>query len=45
MVRRSDRRLAEIEVLYRERFPYFLQVAQAVVGDRERAAEPVQMPL
>lgn len=29
-------------MLYRERFPYFLQVAQAVVGDRERAVEAVQ---
>jgi hypothetical protein len=42
MVRRADRRLAEIEALYRERFPYFVQVAQAVVGDRERAVEAVQ---
>lgn len=42
MVRRADRQLAEIEALYRERFPYFVQVAQAVVGDRERAAEAVQ---
>lgn len=42
MMRRADRRLTEIEALYRERFPYFVQVAQAVVGDRERAVEAVQ---
>lgn len=42
MVRGADRRLTEIEALYRERFPYFVQVAQAVVGDRERAVEAVQ---
>jgi RNA polymerase sigma factor (sigma-70 family) len=41
-MRRGDRRLTEIEALYRERFPYFVQVAQAVVGDRERAVEAVQ---
>ena len=37
-----DQRLGEIERLYRERFPRFVQVAQAVVGDRERAVEAVQ---
>lgn len=37
-----DRRLAEIERLYRARFPYFVQVARAIVGDRERAVEAVQ---
>jgi len=37
-----DQRLREIERLYRERFPRFVQVAQAVVGDRERAVEAVQ---
>jgi RNA polymerase sigma-70 factor (ECF subfamily) len=42
MMRRADRRLTEIEAIYRERFPYFVQVAQAVVGDRERAVEAVQ---
>jgi len=42
MVKRADRRLVEIEALYRERFPYFAQVAGAVVGDRERAVEAVQ---
>jgi RNA polymerase sigma-70 factor (ECF subfamily) len=42
MVRHTDRRLAEIEALYRDRFPYFAQVARAIVGDRERAAEAVQ---
>jgi len=29
-------------VLYRERFPYFAQVARAIVGDRDRAMEVVQ---
>src|ERR1700726_4561794 len=37
-----DRRLEEIEALYRERFPFFVQVARAIVGDRERAVEAVQ---
>lgn len=37
-----DRRLEEIERLYRERFPYYAQVARAIVGDRERATEAVQ---
>lgn len=37
-----DRRLREIEELYRARFPYFVQVARAIVGDRERALEAVQ---
>ena len=37
-----DRRLNEIEELYRERFRHFVQVAQAIVGDRERAVEAVQ---
>jgi RNA polymerase sigma-70 factor (ECF subfamily) len=37
-----DRRLDEIESLYRARFPYFVQVARAIVGDRERAVEAVQ---
>jgi hypothetical protein len=34
-----DQRLAGIEELYRPRFPYFVQVARAIVGDRERALE------
>jgi RNA polymerase sigma-70 factor (ECF subfamily) len=42
IVRRSDRRLEEIESLYRDRFPHFVQVARAIVGDRERAIEAVQ---
>jgi RNA polymerase sigma-70 factor (ECF subfamily) len=42
MVRHADRLLEEIETLYRERFPYFAQLARAVVGDRERATEAVQ---
>ena len=36
-----DRRLSELEALYRERFPYFVQVARAIVGDRDRAMEVV----
>jgi len=39
---RSDRRLREIEALYRERLPFFAQVARAITGDPERAAEAVQ---
>jgi RNA polymerase sigma-70 factor (ECF subfamily) len=34
--------LDEIEELYRARFPYFVQVARAILGDRERAVEAVQ---
>jgi RNA polymerase sigma-70 factor (ECF subfamily) len=37
-----DRRLEEIEQLYRRRFPHFVQVAQAILGDRDRAVEAVQ---
>jgi RNA polymerase sigma-70 factor (ECF subfamily) len=39
---RRDQRLDEIEEIYRRRFPYFVQVARAIVGDRERAVEAVQ---
>src|SRR4051794_23714582 len=39
---RRDRRLDEIEALYEERLPYFLQVARAIVGDSERARDAVQ---
>jgi RNA polymerase sigma-70 factor (ECF subfamily) len=39
---RRDRRLDQIEELYRARFPYFVQVARAIVGDPERAVEVVQ---
>lgn len=42
MLGRVDRRYAELELLYRERFPYFTRVARAIVGDRERAVEAVQ---
>lgn len=38
----ADRRLRELEQIYRLRFPRFVQVAQAIVGDRERAVEAVQ---
>jgi RNA polymerase sigma-70 factor (ECF subfamily) len=37
-----DPLLAELELLYAERFPHFLRVARAIVGDRERALEAVQ---
>lgn len=42
MTRVRDRRVAAIEVLYRDRFQRFLQVATAIVGDRECALEAVQ---
>jgi RNA polymerase sigma factor (sigma-70 family) len=34
--------LRDLEVLYRERVPYFVQVARAITGDHERATEAVQ---
>jgi RNA polymerase sigma factor (sigma-70 family) len=37
-----DRRLREIEALYRARFGAFTRVANAIVGDRERALDAVQ---
>jgi RNA polymerase sigma factor (sigma-70 family) len=39
---RQDRRLEEIESLYRVRFGYFVQVARAITGDVERARDVVQ---
>lgn len=39
---RRDRRLDEIESLYRERFAYFVQVARTITGDIERARDVVQ---
>lgn len=42
MLGQPDRRLREIELLYRTRFPYFVQVARAITGDRERAVEATQ---
>jgi RNA polymerase sigma-70 factor (ECF subfamily) len=39
---RPDPLLAEIESLYTERFPHFLRVARAIVGDRDRGLEAVQ---
>jgi RNA polymerase sigma factor (sigma-70 family) len=39
---RGDRRLRDIEALYRARFGHFARVANAIVGDRERALEAVQ---
>jgi RNA polymerase sigma-70 factor (ECF subfamily) len=38
----EDARLKEIEAVYRARFPYFVQVATAIVGERELALEAVQ---
>lgn len=38
----ADRRLKEIEALYRDRLPHFVQLAAAIVGDRERALDCVQ---
>jgi RNA polymerase sigma-70 factor (ECF subfamily) len=38
----EDARLKEIEAVYRSRFPYFVQVATAIVGERELALEAVQ---
>jgi RNA polymerase sigma factor (sigma-70 family) len=38
----EDARLKEIEALYRSRFSHFVQVATAIVGDREIALEAVQ---
>ncbi len=34
--------LEELEALYRARLPYFLRVAAAVTGNRERASDAVQ---
>jgi RNA polymerase sigma-70 factor (ECF subfamily) len=42
MARMRDRRVGAIEDLYRRRFQRFLQVATAIVGDRESALEAVQ---
>ena len=38
----EDARLKEIEALYRSRFPHFVQVAMAIVDDRQVALEAVQ---
>src|SRR4051812_23740798 len=37
-----DRRLTELEELYRERYAHFVRVARAITGDPERAVEAVQ---
>ena len=37
-----DRRLHELEGLYRARHAYFVRVARAITGDPERAHEAVQ---
>ena len=37
-----DRRLAELESLYRRRHAHFVRVARAITGDPERAYEAVQ---
>jgi RNA polymerase sigma-70 factor (ECF subfamily) len=39
---RRDRRLVELERLYRVRHRHFVEVARAITGDSERAAEAVQ---
>jgi RNA polymerase sigma-70 factor (ECF subfamily) len=38
----EDARLREIEAVYRSRFPHFVQVATAIVGEQELALEAVQ---
>jgi RNA polymerase sigma factor (sigma-70 family) len=38
----TDARLAQLEALYRSRYPHFLRVALAVVRDEERAVDAVQ---
>jgi RNA polymerase sigma-70 factor (ECF subfamily) len=42
MRRFPDRRLAELEALYRARHTHFVRVARAITGDPERAREAVQ---
>lgn len=43
MLGRGDgARLRELEQLYRARYPYFLRIATAIVGDEERARDAVQ---
>jgi RNA polymerase sigma factor (sigma-70 family) len=37
-----DRRLDDLEALYRTRHAHFVRVARAITGDRERALEAVQ---
>jgi len=37
-----DRRLGELEALYRARHSHFVRVARAITGDPERASEAVQ---
>jgi RNA polymerase sigma-70 factor (ECF subfamily) len=37
-----DERLAEIETLYRTRYPTFLRTATAILGEREAARDAVQ---
>jgi RNA polymerase sigma factor (sigma-70 family) len=41
-MRRRGLTLREIERIYDERLDYFVQVARAITGDRERAREAVQ---
>ncbi len=42
MIGFQDRRLDELEALYRSRFPHFVRVAIAITGDEERALDAVQ---
>jgi len=41
-VKEKSTRLDDLERLYRERYPYFVQVARAVVGDEASASDAVQ---
>jgi len=41
-VKDKDARLDDLERLYRERYPYFVQVARAVVGNEATANDAVQ---
>jgi RNA polymerase sigma-70 factor, ECF subfamily len=40
--RGDDARLRALEQLYRARYPYFLRIATAIVGDEDRARDAVQ---
>lgn len=40
--RGDDARLRALEQLYRSRYPYFIRIARAIVGDEEQARDAVQ---
>jgi DNA-directed RNA polymerase specialized sigma24 family protein len=42
MPQRRDPFLRDLETLYRDRFGSFLQVARAILGDRDRSLDAVQ---